>query len=1426
MLMATGQDYTISLPFKTLEHPDQTAYDEGPHDIELQFTLDAEMFDGEPDEDDVQNAVDQCFGEAQFLAPVVFYSGSGGYLSLLLPPNTTPDLRTFNFRYDRDRKGFSFSQGRLVAEEAILSVSSQRPLFPSSSDTREITMSGGTEGIGYTLCRDDEQLGTVTYQGASISFGHVNTPGTYRVSRPEGYTVGNEITLRLYDVFVLGAYRATDMQITEVPCDGGYASATVSLDRSISTYDLQELETWFNTRQEDISFWPQLGQRISLCAETDNTYTVDIICPPNLSSVSRTFDTGMYLTPDGQGTLKFIQQGGGTLEDFNVTGTALNAEETFDVSLSGSQLGVTYSLIHEGETVSTMTGTGLPLTFRGLTMSGVYSVVAEYCYHTRTMTDTYTAAVPGEPGGSNYIATHQYVGDGTSAVTDIMYYGGLGYPVQEVRTSFVEKGSDLVRGIIYDSMGRPDAKVMLPYTRRSINSHYDVSHISSQEAYYRNHGFGDGTNANKVNAYETGESGRLLSSRREGDIYSELDRKVTYGYRLNVAADEIRKFIYTPHTGSSPARVETDGTFPGSSLKVVCITDEDNRTTETFSDMSGDIILERKRNADEVCDTYYIYDIRDSLVCVIQPMGVREMGNGFDLDSEFAQKWCFTYRYDSVGNMTERHVPGCGTDVMAYDLRGRLVLSSNALQRQNSKYRYYLYDELDRITEEGYAGITSSIGSVRDSLMKGGDIRAFLSNASRLRQCDYYSDTSVPEGFMEEPGAVDGETVTGAGCVTLLKSETVLTDPAVTAASATADYRIRTYFYDCKGRTVQILEKDRSGWTSRFSFAYDFTGNVTTCVERHAFGARQDCMKYMYEYDDRGRKTLCIRELNGKTYAPVSYFYDELGRLTLVQCDGKVDELYSYNLQGWPQTQDVFLYGQPDAFHMTLRHYLPESTSAVPAYGGFVSEATSCHFGHEQRTTVYMYDELGRVMRAETDDGLAEDIRYDANGNILSLCRTGNDEEEKTVSYDYDGNQVIQTDDDGSVSRHTYYPNGSLLAKTGENLQFSYNFSNLLTAVRKNGISRPLAEVIHLADGIKTAAKLSDGSTLVYHGRFVYKVLANGRLILESVEHDHGRFVAGSENTGNTEFIDTWHVRDYLGSVRAVYDITPNYTEDLSDVILEQNDYYVFGGRINSQALPSWSSNRYRFNGKEQLATATADLGLTDYGARMYSSRLSRWTTPDPLADKYFSTSPYAFCGNNPVNYVDPNGKAIETLWDIASVVSGVKNLIGNVRDGNYKAAFGDGVGIAVDAAAILVPGVPGGVGAIRAGTKAANTACEILKLEDDLKSFKKAAEFGVDSYNNLRKNVLSKYGTGSNLEVHHLIEQRFAGLLGVKKGDMPSVVLTKDEHRKFTNAWKEEIGYKGSNAETTTTNATKEKVLDSAKNIYKDKPEILKLLE
>ncbi|HEV2479709.1 MAG TPA: RHS repeat-associated core domain-containing protein, partial [Puia sp.] len=45
------------------------------------------------------------------------------------------------------------------------------------------------------------------------------------------------------------------------------------------------------------------------------------------------------------------------------------------------------------------------------------------------------------------------------------------------------------------------------------------------------------------------------------------------------------------------------------------------------------------------------------------------------------------------------------------------------------------------------------------------------------------------------------------------------------------------------------------------------------------------------------------------------------------------------------------------------------------------------------------------------------------------------------------------------------------------------------------------------------------------------------------------------------------------------------------------------------------------------------------YGARYYDPRTSIWQSVDPMADKYASSSPYDFTGDNPITRIDPSGK-------------------------------------------------------------------------------------------------------------------------------------------------------------------------------------------
>lgn len=69
------------------------------------------------------------------------------------------------------------------------------------------------------------------------------------------------------------------------------------------------------------------------------------------------------------------------------------------------------------------------------------------------------------------------------------------------------------------------------------------------------------------------------------------------------------------------------------------------------------------------------------------------------------------------------------------------------------------------------------------------------------------------------------------------------------------------------------------------------------------------------------------------------------------------------------------------------------------------------------------------------------------------------------------------------------------------------------------------------------------------------------------------------------------------------------------------------------------ANHPYKYNGKE----LNEELGLDwyDYGARNYDASLGRWMNIDPLASKYYQFSPYTYTANNPILFIDPDGRKI-----------------------------------------------------------------------------------------------------------------------------------------------------------------------------------------
>ncbi len=112
-------------------------------------------------------------------------------------------------------------------------------------------------------------------------------------------------------------------------------------------------------------------------------------------------------------------------------------------------------------------------------------------------------------------------------------------------------------------------------------------------------------------------------------------------------------------------------------------------------------------------------------------------------------------------------------------------------------------------------------------------------------------------------------------------------------------------------------------------------------------------------------------------------------------------------------------------------------------------------------------------------------------------------------------------------------------------------------------------------------------------------------------------------------------------NLNGVIDVTTNSS---TNEILQENHYYAFGMTYDGPWMinDAAKDNPYQYNGKE----LNLDHGLnwSDYGARWYDACVGRWTSVDPLADKYPGMSPYNYVGNNPINAIDIKGDSITPL--------------------------------------------------------------------------------------------------------------------------------------------------------------------------------------
>ena len=765
--------------------------------------------------------------------------------------------------------------------------------------------------------------------------------------------------------------------------------------------------------------------------------------------------------------------------------------------------------------------------------------------------------------------------------------------------------------------------------------------------------------------FEQSQLDRILEQGAPGEIWQPAEERnhttgrtvrTGYGTCTSSEQDAVKLFVLTAEG------ITYQSDYPAGSLMKTVLKDENwtsgaDGTVETYTDNEGRTVLERRIHTDtkgtEHLDTYYVYDDLNRLRYVLPPQAeeiFRQAGETRSGSDKGIADYAYVYRYDGNGNCISKKMPGSEEVEMVYDKARRRVLSRDGKCRKEGKWMFWLYEETGRQAVQGICTNPDVEALKNDTvttrwtdrgILAGYEAPGTLGQDIQLLKADYYDyyaflddEELLPEN-RQEYGKVypDTQKPDAAGLKTGTASYAADGSGTLTG--------MEVLYYDSFGRCVQKRLKNHLGETDEEYTAYTFTGLPRLVMRVHRSPDQEERKEMLrYEYDTMDRLLKVYFRLDDKEEELVcDNVYDDLGRVVVDRRNG-TDNLrtgYTYNIRNWMTSIESPLF--KEELHYT-------DGTGTPCYNGNIS-SISWKAGEEQTTRGYRftYDGLDRMKKAEYGEGerLAvnpnrfneEVTAYDKTGNILGIRRMGQTGAQEyglvdNLALTYSGNQLKKVTDNAASSaynngfefkdgadretEYTYDENGNLTQDLNRNIKdIQYNFLNLPQRIEFEDGST--TEYLYDAEGrkLRTLHK-ADGKTTTtdYAGNLIYE---NGNPIRLVTEYGYVSLPDGMYH---------YYLKDHQGNNRVV--------ADRNGKVEEVNHYYPFGGMFATTG----NVQPYKYNGKE-LDTQKG-LNWYDYGARHYDPALERWHVQDPMQEKYYNSSQYVYCANNPVKYIDPNG--------------------------------------------------------------------------------------------------------------------------------------------------------------------------------------------
>ena len=901
----------------------------------------------------------------------------------------------------------------------------------------------------------------------------------------------------------------------------------------------------------------------------------------------------------------------------------------------------------------------------------------------------------------------------------------------------------------YDRMGRP-YRVWAPAPVSGLLPTESEVKSATASRYGTSHPYSSTT-------YEASPRNLVLATTKAGDPWQSEGKSVTSRIwtNSNTGGERFCMSYRILEDGLRQNGPRTAGT-----LRIERTVDEDGIVTETFTDMRGLKVAERHGEG----VTAYVYDDYGDLRYILPP-GAEAGGSR---SSATMKELAYWFDYDAYGRCVLRKAPGMAEEKMVYDPADRMV-AMHSRDHADGVWRLFFYDGCGREVLVLDAKITDSAASLygnvcRTATFKGAD--------GSVRG---YSILPTPAGNLTQAEVVtaryydnyDFIGVAGLKNYEFQSKDIELGGSVGRLTGQCTGSAYEAYYYNRMGLECQRVAQGYNLGRRTTYYNYD----LSVSDVHMSYGGMLPSRDIYYEYDACGRRTQMLvtehRTRDGVAHtdsATIKYEYGPTGLMEAVVM-GPSRKKITYDIHGWQVKAETELHPSYGGDKYIERLYYADTKSAHPRYNGFVSRKEWQKHAYD-----YEYDSNGFLMEAAYSElpgndqatGANQGVKfdrsvsfdYDLRGNVTMIRRKGAVDRHPSgrltfglldnLKATYTGNRLtrmtrpvslssdvgtLQTNDmdmtaaygrinDIGISnpdvgldyavevfKPKYDAAGRLVSDDSRNVTDAvYDNNGYLTDVtvngctveyRRDGLCNLLSAVYTTPPGSKLVAGDMSDRAVLYDGDGHMSV--NGTL--EMSRFEGGYFDAD----GNPHY----YLTDYQGNVVRVIDETGLGGQPM--------DYYPYGepwvewdwarADTNSYMI----KNRFLYGGKERITQF--GLGLYNFEARMYRAQLGRFSTPDKKAIDTPWLSPFAYCACNPVNYKDPTGEVIETLWDIGNVLYDAGAAIYNHITGDHEAAKSNWIDAGFDLGAALLPGVPAGIskagkvlGASKNVTKAKST--------------------------------------------------------------------------------------------------------------------------